>query len=472
MNVLISLLTAASLTALLASCSASFHQPTLARRARLGEETPATVSLRQLPAPKEKVVAAVYKFRDLTGQYKQSETGAGFSTAVTQGTTNILLKALEESGWFVPIERENFSNLVNERRIVSQSVSEFKEGEKLPPLLFAGILLEGGVVSYDANIITGGGGLRYFGAGASTQYRQDRVTVYLRAVATKTGRILKTIYTSKTILSQSIDASLFRYVAFKRLLETETGLTTNEPGQLAVTEAIEKAVEGMIIEGAQEGLWAPADQSAEAMKRVFDTYNRDKAELSQTDAFAIRRDVEIPFLSVQPYVGAWQYSGDYARKTLQTGYGAAVEVRVLPSLGLQLNGSCGRLASEGAFKTAISTLEGNLVVHLMPYQRWSSLLYAGAGLVAERGTFPTELRSPTYFQAQVGGGVHYSATQRVGLRATLSYNQPFTDALDRQVIGQRNDYYLRGTMGLTINLGRSRQSGTKPTVVSQTTSSH
>ena len=217
-------------------CVNYFHQPSKARRARLGEDTPITSDLRNLPATKEKVVAAVYKFRDLTGQYRQTEVGTGFSTAITQGTTNILLKALEESGWFVPIERENVSNLLNERKIVRSSVAQFKEGENLPPLLFAGIILEGGVVSYDANIMTGGGGVRYFGAGSSTRYRQDRVTVYLRAVATKSGKILKTIYTSKTLLSQTIDASLFRYVTFKRLLEAETGITTTEPGQMVVVD--------------------------------------------------------------------------------------------------------------------------------------------------------------------------------------------------------------------------------------------
>jgi curli production assembly/transport component CsgG len=44
----------------------------------------------------------------------------------------------------------------------------------------------------------------------------------------------------KTILSQAIDQSSFKYVNFKRLLEVETGYTTNEPVQMAVKEAIEK----------------------------------------------------------------------------------------------------------------------------------------------------------------------------------------------------------------------------------------
>jgi curli production assembly/transport component CsgG len=49
--------------------------------------------------------------------------------------------------------------------------------------------------------ITGGFGARYFGTGA-IKYRQDRVTIYLRMVSTSNGKILKSVYISKTILSQ------------------------------------------------------------------------------------------------------------------------------------------------------------------------------------------------------------------------------------------------------------------------------
>ncbi|GAB3773217.1 hypothetical protein GCM10028818_14440 [Spirosoma horti] len=450
-------------------CTAFFYQPTKARRARLGEETPTTADLRQLPPAKEKVVAAVYKFRDLTGQYKQTETGTGFSTAVTQGTTNILLKALEESGWFVPIERENVSNLLNERKIVRSSVAQFKEGENLPPLLFAGIILEGGVVSYDANIITGGGGLQYFGAGGATQYRQDRVTVYLRAVSTKSGKILKTIYTSKTILSQTVNASLFRYVTFKRLLETETGLTTTEPGQLAVTEAIEKAVHGLIVEGVRDGLWVAADKSAAAMKTTLEAYEKEKTVMSETDVFGIRPEIAPPFLSLHTYAGVMRYYGDYARHTLKGSYGASLDFHITPTFGIQVNGATGVLASEGAFSSNITSLEGNLIFRPTPYQRWTPLLFAGAGMVSQSGSSPFKLQGASYLQAQGGVGIQFSASKAIGFRSTLSYNQPFTDALDSKVAGARNDYYLRGTLGLVIHIGRFPQSKSRPVTSSQTT---
>ena len=155
------------------SCGTYFNQPIDFTEARIGETSRVTERLRALPPPQEPVVVGVYNFRDLTGQYKASETGSTFSTAVTQGATSILIEALEESGWFTAIERENIGNLLNERNIIRSTRQEYQGNAQnqpqVPPLLYAGVLLEGGVVSYDTNIITGGMGARYFGVGGSTQ---------------------------------------------------------------------------------------------------------------------------------------------------------------------------------------------------------------------------------------------------------------------------------------------------------------
>ena len=440
---------------LLTGCATYLHQPNRPHPARLGEETAVTTDLRQLPPAQEKIVAAVYKFRDQTGQYKQTETGAGFSTAVSQGTTNILLKALEESGWFVPIERENVGNLLNERKIVRSSVAQFKDGENLPPLLYAGIILEGGVVSYDANIITGGAGLRYFASGGSTQYRQDRVTVYLRAVATKSGKILKTVYTSKTLLSQSVDAGIFRYVRFKRLLEAETGFTTNEPAQLAVTEAIEKAVHSLVLEGVRDGLWAVAPKAAPQMKTILDAFNGEKTEMSETDVYGVRKDaMNAPFLCVQPYAAVWRYSGDYARRLTQTGYGVSLDFHLTPVFALQVNGGVGTLASRETFTKNMSSLNANLLFRLLPFQRATPLLAVGGGIMAQRGSTPFQLRGERFYETSAGIGLQYTPAKLVSLRTMLEYHQPFTDNVDGQVAGRFNDYYLRATLGVVLNVGR------------------
>lgn len=439
----------------LGGCTAYFHQPTRPRSARLGEETTITADLRRLPAPKEKIAAAVYKFRDQTGQYKPSETGVNWSTAVTQGATNILLKAMEESNWFLPIERENVSNLLNERKIVRSSLAQFKnEADNLPPLLFAGVILEGGIVSYDANIITGGAGLRYFGTGGSTQYRQDRVSVYLRAVATKSGKILKTVYTSKTLLSQTVSAGVFRYVRFKRLLETETGFTTTEPAQMAVTEAIEKAVISLVLEGIRDGLWSVDEKSGEESKAALTAYEKEKTEMSLTDVYGIRRNEAVPSrVSIQPYYSGWRYQGDLAAPAVKTGYGISLELFVNPHWGVQFNGGLGTLATRANFSRNVSSFEANLLYRAMPYQRITPLLYAGGGFVGPRIGNTIGLPTQRTTKVNAGVGLEVSLNRFLGVRTGVEYHLPFSDRLDDVRAGRFNDYYLRGTVGLSLKFG-------------------
>lgn len=170
MKNLITRLSIVGVSFLLGGCGAYFNQPLAPQDARIGEITKQTTSLYSLPEPEEPIIAGVYNFKDQTGQYKNIENGSTFSTAITQGATTILIKALEDSKWFRPIERENISNLLNERQIIRSTRKEHRRVNdnsptRLPPLLFAGVLLEGGVVSYDSNILTGGAGAKYFGVG-------------------------------------------------------------------------------------------------------------------------------------------------------------------------------------------------------------------------------------------------------------------------------------------------------------------
>ncbi len=226
--------------------------------------------LLELPTPSQKVAIAVYSFTDLTGQFKASSSTQTLSRAVTQGPSSILVQALHDAGgnqWFDVVERENLEHLLNERQIISQMRERYLgetqiNPDALPPLVFAGILLEGGIVSYDTNIRTGGAGARFLGIGASTEYREDTISVYLRAVSTKSGTVLASVTTSQRMASIGIAANAFRFVSFKELLEVDAGITVNQPTQLAVQQAIEKCVYALIMEGQMKGLWSFADATA------------------------------------------------------------------------------------------------------------------------------------------------------------------------------------------------------------------
>lgn len=217
--------------------------------------------LRDLPPVVQKPTVAIYSFSDLTGQRKPSENLSSFSTAVTQAPEVFLIRALRGAGYgevFQVVERKGLENLSKERQLI-KSTRESYEGEginKLPPLLFAGLIIEGGVVGYDTNTMTGGAGARYLGIGASKRYVKDTVTVSLRLVSVATGEVLIDVISTKTILSVGYSQDVFRFVeAGTALVEVENGTAQNESVNIATQKAIEEAVLQLIKNGKAKGYW-------------------------------------------------------------------------------------------------------------------------------------------------------------------------------------------------------------------------
>ncbi|HJV84719.1 MAG TPA: CsgG/HfaB family protein [Noviherbaspirillum sp.] len=274
------------LAALLAGCATSQAPSNSVANAQLTPATKITRDLLRLPEPKGKVVAAVYAFRDQTGQYKPSPDSS-FSTAVTQGAASLLVKALKDSGWFTPVERENLQDLLTERKIVrALETPQDKNAQaniNLPPLMPATVLIEGGIVAYESNVRTGGAGARYLGVGGKTQYRVDQVTVNLRSIDIRTGQILNSVSTTKTIYSYELSTGVFRFVNFKELLEMEAGYTRNEPSQLCVREAMEAAVVHLVVQGLKDKVWALKNQ-ADKNSPILQAYLKESNEyLSQVE---------------------------------------------------------------------------------------------------------------------------------------------------------------------------------------------
>ena len=120
----------------------------------------------------EVITVAVYQFADKTGQRKPSTKFSQLSMAVSQGADVWVIQALKETGdgtWFRVVERASLGNLVKERQLIRSTTELYDGSDKgqavLKPMLFAGLLFEGAIVGYDANVESGGDGARYFGIG-------------------------------------------------------------------------------------------------------------------------------------------------------------------------------------------------------------------------------------------------------------------------------------------------------------------
>ncbi|MDZ7691746.1 MAG: CsgG/HfaB family protein [Balneolaceae bacterium] len=434
----------------LSACSTTMV-PFKSQRVQPGVESAVNESLENLPPPKEKVVAAVYRFSDQTGQYKPAEQVASWSTAVTQGATSILIKAMSNSGWFIPIERESLSNLLNERKIINSTRTQNNDNSSLPPLLFAGILLEGGIVGYDTNIITGGGGARYLGLDVSGQFRKDQVTIYLRAVSTQTGRILKTVHTTKSIISQQLSGGIFRFIDENRLLEAEAGYTFNEPPVMAVTEAIDEALKTLVVEGVDEGLWDPQSQEQFSSYKQKFIDAKVQENRKNVDYFGFNRNKRLRkgFYGAADFIYG-SHMGNLPDPKTMAGGSLKLEYFLSPSISLAANGQRSKIGVANMFSQYYIAFDAGIRTYLTPDLPFSP--YAGFGLGALSYDFsPVYYHSPNLSSGWIQNDIYPTANAQAGLDYRFSENIGFRMGIDYRYLLNGGQEGLDGVQAGKIN---------------------
>ena len=232
-----------------------------------------SIELRNVSPPEVSPVVAVYPsaFTDQTGQRKSNSEFALFSTAITQQPNALLIRALKHAGdgkFFRVVERVGLDNLTKERQLIrsarEQTATEEDKKKALRPLLFAGVLMEGAVISYESNLESGGIGARYLGIGSSIMYREDNVTVSLRMVSVATGEVLLEVLSQKTIFSYGKSEDVFRFIeSGTELVEIELGNARNESSTIALMKAIEGAVLELVEQGYNRNYWVLQSENKE-----------------------------------------------------------------------------------------------------------------------------------------------------------------------------------------------------------------
>ena len=435
---------------MLASCTSALH-PLETERVKPGIQSKVHKELKAMPEPQNKVVAAVYRFRDQTGQYKPSERGASWSTAVTQGATSILIKSMEDSGWFTPIERAGVSNLLNERQIIQKTRQQNNQSGQLPPMLFAGVILEGGIIGYDTNVITGGGGARLLGTGASGQYRKDQVTIYLRAVSTKTGKVLETVHTTKSIISQELQSGAFRYIDTNRLLEAEAGFTYNEPPVMAVTEAIDEAVKMLVINGEKQGIWSAQDTTE--FNQYVEKFEEKKEweQRAQTDYFGLNSNEKFRSgLNVSGNLMFGSHIGSYPSANNEIGVSSKAEYFFSPQFSLKGNVERSNVGAQKAFSEPYTAFDVTVNKYFTPNLKLSPFIGIGAGNItydrkpkfSNRGYFPT---------VTAQAGLDYRISEQIGVQVGFNYRYLIRDGIDGISKGTIHDQTWNVSTGVSYS---------------------
>jgi curli production assembly/transport component CsgG len=197
----------------------------------------------------------------------------------------MLVKALKDSGWFLPVEREGLQNLLTERRLIRAIEVPGEKGKPLidsPNLTPASLIVEGGVIAYESNVRTGGKGANYLGIGASNKYSVDQVTVSLRSVDIRNGTVLNSVSVTKTIFSYALGTNHYAFVDYKKLLQMEIGYTTNEPAQMALRQAVEAAVIHLTVQGIRDRIFQLQDER-QWNNPIIQAYLREEADTYAED---------------------------------------------------------------------------------------------------------------------------------------------------------------------------------------------
>jgi len=257
-------------------------------------------------------------------------------------------------------------------------------------------------------------------------------------------------------LSQSVSANLFKFVDFKRLLEAEIGVTYNEPSEMAVTEAIEKALQSLIIEGVYDGLWT-LKNPADTAKAVFKNYGLEKIENEHLDAF--NRDLSQPIrgkFGAGIAAGSVLYDGDYPDAVATPATELVLKWNMNPRWYLNLNAGIGRLETKDPYKIKYMDMDLSVGYRFLPFDKFTPYLRTGIGIITETGTnrYSSSSINP---KLSTEAGFEFLPHPRLGLSLGIGNNFAFGDGFDGIEQGRFWDMYWSGKLGIVYYFGNSRQ---------------
>lgn len=201
--------------------------------------TTASQLLAALPEPKERIPISIYAVTDSTGQFKAD--GGASSTVVTQGSTEMLITALQRSRQFTILDRLRFGDLMNEQNLISSSRIAPGQGPELGALTGANYMITGSITEYQVSKETGGIGLVIAGKGGSTEYAKASVALDLRVINLTTGEVIWAESLKGEIIGEKVGLQLFSFLG-KNIVEFETGQGKQQVINLVVRTLLEEAV--------------------------------------------------------------------------------------------------------------------------------------------------------------------------------------------------------------------------------------
>jgi curli production assembly/transport component CsgG len=228
-----------------------------------------------------------------------------------------------------------------------------------------------------------------------------------------------------------------------------------------VTEAIEKAVESMIIEGVKEKLWAlqnPKDSTSVA----FTNYRDEKKLNYSTDPLGRKIDKDNRgVLTLGINAGSNMYSGDFSKSLLRPKTSLTIGAAFNPYLNFDVEmGWRGLMVQQ---KVDDKSYFGDMALRyvFLPFEKLTPYATAGIGV---------DNNSPLGYRKYIGlsekeflpklnstFGLEYMVNNKMGISLSAGVNYYLTDTFDGSTAGKYNDYSWGVSLGWKFYFIKTKQ---------------
>ncbi|WP_431135718.1 Curli production assembly/transport component CsgG [Psychroserpens mesophilus] len=123
---------------------------------------------------------------------------------------------------------------------------------------------------------------------------------------------------------------------------------------------------------------------------------------------------------------------------------------VTPHFGIDVGYHKFNLAYIDSYNEGFMSFDVNLELTVLPHNKFSPFVFAGAGLNASN-----HFRE-TAHKFQGGGGVEYIVSNQFGIKLYTDYNYVLSDELDGLEAGDSDDTYFRLAIGINYYFGGSK----------------
>jgi curli production assembly/transport component CsgG len=171
--------------------------------------------------------------------------------------------------------------------------------------------------------------------------------------------------------------------------------------------------------------------------KVKKTYRTEFYDLRGTNVFDVA-------------VGTSVINGDFVDPKFEIYSHLGYKRHLTPHLGIDIGYHKFNLAYVDVYNEGFMSFDLNLELTVLPHNRFSPFIFAGAGLNASNHF------KETANKFQGGGGIEYIVSNQFGVKLYTDYNYVLSDTLDGLEAGDSDDTYFRLAIGVNFYFGGSK----------------